>query len=446
MAFKLKLVFVFLLSLAALPTSLTVHAEDPLPTDRKGSRTLSENFDSCDFVFFARRTSSRWDRLLNFSGNQKGENSNANQVDRFEVLRVAKGNEYFVPGAVIDVETTPNDFGKELFFFAGKMPLQGKGANLWTYRSGVTEDDERYLTSLFDFDQKGVARLEYFMGALEHPNGIIRSNAHSEFSLASDEDLIGLKDQMDRELLLRLLEDKDETLTPMRGGLYFAMLSICGEPSDIKRIESWLLDKERPRSRALKYMISCYLSLKAKYAPGDLDGLQLVNRLFLEPDNVDYMEVFAAIQALRHYGDLALEHRIDGGEKSTQYSLEQIVASIRLVLKRPLMADMVILDLAKFEDWSSMEAIANLYKGSTANFWVRVPAVVYMQQCPRPEAKGYLTEFDEMDPESVKRAQFFFEISATEDKEQVEVDPKKSEPMSKFLRPNGRQFWGGFGC
>jgi hypothetical protein len=79
------------------------------------------------------------------------------------------------------------------------------------------------------------------------------------------------------------------------------------------------------------------------------------------------------------------------------------------MLERPELADLVIPDLAKWEDWAVMDRLFDLYKtANDKNSWVRVPVVNYLRACPLPKAKELLKECEKIDPAAVKRANAFF--------------------------------------
>jgi hypothetical protein len=90
-----------------------------------------------------------------------------------------------------------------------------------------------------------------------------------------------------------------------------------------------------------------------------------------------------------------------------------LLAGLRTMLDRPQLADLVIPDLARWEDWSAMNRLVDLFKNADEeSSWVRVPVVKYLQACPLPEAKTRLAELAKLDPEVVKRANTFFPFAS----------------------------------
>jgi hypothetical protein len=75
------------------------------------------------------------------------------------------------------------------------------------------------------------------------------------------------------------------------------------------------------------------------------------------------------------------------------------------------LSDLVIPDLARWEDWESMDKLVRLFKDADEeSSWVRVPVINFLRACPRPEAKAHLEELAKLDPESMQRANSFFPL------------------------------------
>jgi hypothetical protein len=92
---------------------------------------------------------------------------------------------------------------------------------------------------------------------------------------------------------------------------------------------------------------------------------------------------------------------------------ERLVEGLRYMLDRPQLADLVIPDLARWQDWSVMGRLVKLFKDAKEDtVWVRVPVINYLRACPLPEAKAQIAELKKIDPESVDRASQFFPLAA----------------------------------
>jgi hypothetical protein len=151
------------------------------------------------------------------------------------------------------------------------------------------------------------------------------------------------------------------------------------------------LSAEQTEARSgLDALIACYVALKGP------EALELVDRLFLDRKgrDVPFTETYAAVMALRFLG-----------EESDLVPRDRVLASLRLLLEEPKLADLVIADLARWQDWSAVDRLVTLFKEAQAdNIFVREPIVNYLRACPLPEAAAAITELEAIDPEAVRRA------------------------------------------
>jgi hypothetical protein len=124
--------------------------------------------------------------------------------------------------------------------------------------------------------------------------------------------------------------------------------------------------------------------------------------LFLENKDAEYTDTYATIMALRFHGT-----------EDDIIPRKRLLEGLRLMLDRPQLADLVIPDLARWEDWSVVDKLVDLFKNSDdESSWVRVPVINYLRACPLPEAKSRIDELAKIDPESIKRANSFFPLGA----------------------------------
>ena len=88
---------------------------------------------------------------------------------------------------------------------------------------------------------------------------------------------------------------------------------------------------------------------------------------------------------------------------------ERLIEAMRHMLKRPKLADLIIPDLTRWQDWTVMNELVALFKqADDESSWVRVPVVNYLRACPLPEAQEKLAELEKIDPDAVRRASLFF--------------------------------------
>jgi hypothetical protein len=172
------------------------------------------------------------------------------------------------------------------------------------------------------------------------------------------------------------------------------MLGVCGDEKDLPMLEEMLRSTTKSSRGGLDAMIACYLTLAGE------KGLPLVNELFLANKQAPYADTYQAIMAVRFHGT-----------EGDVIPRSALIESLHHVLDRKDLADLVIPDLARWNDWSQIDRLVDLFiNADPDNNWVRVPVVNYLRACPLEEAKAALKKVEEVDPESVRRANTFFSI------------------------------------
>ena len=182
-------------------------------------------------------------------------------------------------------------------------------------------------------------------------------------------------------------------------------------------LEGFIKSGDRKQQAGLDALIACYLKLKGK------DGLPLIVDKFLKDEQVEYVDTLSAVSALRFHGT-----EVDFIPR------KEIVAAVRTLLDRPKIADMIIPDLARWEDWSVMERLVKMFKDSNEDTsWLRVPIASYLRSCPRPEAKTYIEELKKIDPDSIKRADFFLDFNDETEEDESE-DAGDGTPLAESTK------------
>ncbi len=308
---------------------------------------------------------------------------------RFRVEGVLKGEELLAGTDEIEV----------LFFGQPKpdatylvMAIDGPSLE-WSTPIVLTDEAVEYVSQLLDLPEKGGDRLEFFQEYFEHADPMLAQDAYDEFAKAPYLEVKELKDRMYHDKYVGWIENTD--VTSSRRRLYLTLLGICGSEADVPMLAEMIKSDNRETKTALDALIACYLTL------GGNDGMPLVEELFLANADAEYTDTYAAIMALRFHGQE--EDKIDR---------ERLLAAMRLMLDRPTLADLVIPDLARWEDWSVADRLVTLYKeADTESSWVRVPVIHYLRAMQN-KIDAHLKELAEIDPDAYKRANTFFPIQA----------------------------------
>lgn len=277
----------------------------------------------------------------------------------------------------------------------------------WSSPLEVTETCFNYMTQAPTKEAPPVERLAYFMKFLEYPDPLIAGDAYGEFANAPYQDIVPLAPRMPREKLREWLTD--ETTVPTRIGLYGLMLGLCGEEQDVEFLEKKILEPTEDFRLGIDGVMGGYLLLAGA------KGLDLLDKTKLENRDIPFSETFAAMQALRFmwtYGDGAI-------------SKDRLRQSMRTLLDRPNMADLVIVDLARWNDWSVMDRLMELYGKDPYDVPSIKRAIVRFlliaEKAEPTEAEGsdttrtqkavaYLEQLRKDDPKTVKAAErYFFE-------------------------------------
>jgi hypothetical protein len=202
------------------------------------------------------------------------------------------------------------------------------------------------------------------------------------------------------------------------------MLSVCGGADDLPMLATMMKSDDRRVKAGLDALIACYLTLKGP------EGMPLVEELFLKNKDAEYADTYAAIMALRFHG-----------QETDVIPKERLLEGLRHMLDRPELADLVISDLARWEDWSVMDRLIDLFKNADdASSWVRVPVVTYLQAAARQQgetgekAKAALAELEKIDPGAVKQARTFAAFGGLAAKK---VEPQAGGPAETTTASTG---------
>jgi len=321
----------------------------------------------------------------------------------YEVLQIVRDDsKQLKKGDKVSVDRYRTGKTGDLFLLLGTVVEE---TTEWSSPLEVSETSFNYILQAPSKETPTAERLAYFMKFLEYSDSMIATDAYSEFSNAPYDEIVPLSDKMPREKLRTWLKDQD--ISPTRIGLYGLMLGLCGHPEDAEFLKSLVLDEPEDFRLGIDGVMAGYLLLTGK------EGLDVLNQAKLANTQAHFSETFAAMQALRFmwtYG----KGRIPA---------DDLRHSMRLLLRRPNLADLVIVDLARWNDWSTMPELMALYDNKD----YQVPSVkraivrfmlIAEKDAPTttgakaPEhvatAKANLEILREKDPKTVKAAERYF--------------------------------------
>ncbi|HQU44087.1 MAG TPA: hypothetical protein PK867_14805 [Pirellulales bacterium] len=394
--FAPKLRFLALLPLLVLSLPAAAVA---CPFCNAQTKTLSEEIDSSDVVIIA--------KLVKGPPIEAVIAGSADAEATFEIVQILKGGDALEKNSALiglapDSPKRPRQSRQIRVLYFGQQPVGTEflvfGVDpkkvQWTTPNALSPRAVKYVSQLVGLPKSGADRLTFFQEYLEDDESLLATDAYDEFARAPYAEVKQLKPRMHREQLLKWIKNRDVPASRRR--LYLTMLGVCGQADDLAVLEQMIQSSDRQVRTALDAMVACYLILKGP------DGMPLIEDLFLKNKDAEYTDTYAAIMAVRFLG-----------QETTAVPKERLLAGLRAMLDRPQLADLVIPDLARWQDWSAMKKLVELFKNADEeSSWVKVPVVNYLRACPKPEAKAYLAELAKLDPESVKRANSFFPFGA----------------------------------
>ncbi len=295
----------------------------------------------------------------------------------------------------------------------------------WGSPLEVTETSYNYVVQAPSREKPARERLSYYMKFLEFPDRTVADDAFAEFANAPYKDITPLADVMPREKIREWITSPNTQ--PNRLGLYGLFLGLCGDKDDVRLMEEKIGQETEEFRLGMDGVMSGYLLLTGT------DGLPLIEDSKLKNTKTPFSETYAAMQALRFMWTYA-EGRIDKN---------RLRESMRLLLDRPELADLVIADLARWEDWTIQDQLMELYGEPDYNIPSIKRAIVrYMlvsskerkspaaksaagaadaksaspapggpPEAVRKKGKEYLDKLREQDPKTVADAERFFFIN-----------------------------------
>jgi hypothetical protein len=322
----------------------------------------------------------------------------------FKIVKSIKGSDLVKIGQMIEAIYFGEAKIGSVFLVMGVDPPNVA----WSTPLQVSAITQAYIEALPNLPTDAVKRLVYFQKYLEHKEEALARDAYDEFAKTPYDVIRALKSNMNHDQLVTWVSD--ENIPASRRRLYLTLLGICGTQDDLPMLETLLKSGERRKKAGLDALIGCYLTLRGA------EGMPLIEDLFIKNKKSEYADTYAAIMALRFHGT-----------ESDVISRKRILVAMRYMLERPQLADLVIPDLARWEDWSQVDRLVKLFKDADEQTsWVRVPVVNYLRQCPLPAAKEQIKKLEKIDPAAIKRANTFFPVGPSGGKRGGETVPKSS--------------------
>ena len=332
----------------------------------------------------------------------------------YQVQQVLKGKQYVRPGQRILAPRLQSPKPGTQVVILGADPPD----IYWAVPVEISDRAWRYIEQLSTLPPEGPQRLRHFLPLLVDADPFVATDAYDEFAKAPYEAVQGLRPWLDPGWLRRHVGHKQHGASLKR--LLLLLLAQCGRAEDARWLEQLLARNPWPKEhvRWLDAAIACYLSLCGP------PGLPFVRKRFLQDPKVPFGEVYAAVLALRFHG-----------QQEQILPREQVIQALHDVLNRPPLVDLVLPDLARWEDWSLVDRLGRLFEelGPQEQF-VRPAIVRYMLVCPRPEARQLLARWEKQHPRLVRQARLLPAGAARG----VARRPEKKKPTKQPPEPDSQ--------
>lgn len=305
-------------------------------------------------------------------------------VYQMRVVEIIKGHSELA-NTVIEVASIDELPKGEVFWHVGF----GDDSIDWLPPKPMSRKATAYLRGLSDLPDRGPGRLAYFLLHLRHDDDIVATDAYNEFAEATLDDIAALRDRLDREWVTSQL--RDASVPVHRRRLCWTFLSQCGRAEDASLFDELLRTQQADDTfdPGMDAAIGCFISLSGE------PGLARIERDYLSNPDASYVDTFAAVGAIRIHGT-----------EFKMFPRERLAAALRHVLNQPMLADLVISDLARWEDWSAIDRVSELFVEATEETrFVKRAAVLYLKTCPLPAAAASLEKLRAIDRETVQAAE-----------------------------------------
>ncbi len=386
------------------------------------SQTLSEEINGADAVVLAKLV-----KEAPATANPADPNSG---TATFRVVEVLRGEDVLKGAKEIGVVFFGDSNREKTYMVTGI----GKEKIDWTTPLPLSATAVKYVKQLQSVAPAGPERLVFFQDYLENEDPLLAQDAYDEFARAPYSELQELGPRMKHDRVLKWVTDPE--VSPSRRRLYLTMLGICGSKADVPMLEAmiesdfetvkpalvqlahiellmggpvglpiWVdavQQEERRKKLGLDALVACYLILRGP------DGMDLIENRFLKNPHAEYTHIYSTIMALRFHGD----------QNTGVVPRARLLEAMRLLLDNPDFADQVILDLSRWEDWSVLDRLVEMYKNSDAKSYIRQPVVSYLTVASEQpgdvgkRAKAAVAELEKLDPETVKTARSLMAFGA----------------------------------
>lgn len=257
-----------------------------------------------------------------------------------EIAQVVRGPKTLRQKQQITLDRYRPGAAGDLFLLLGSLD----GTLEWQAPLEVTEVSLQYILQAPNPELSPGKRLRYFLRFLEHSNQQIANDAFGEFANSEYRNIAELASDLPRDKIRKWMRS---TSTPgNRIGFYGMLLGLCGDASDARYLAQRIQERDDDSFRlGVDGMIGGYLLLTGA------DGLPLIEKTMIRDKSAPFSDTYSAVQALRFMWTYS----------SGTIEKSRLRQSMRIMLDRPEFADLIIADLARWQDWDVRDQLMRLY-------------------------------------------------------------------------------------
>ncbi len=239
-------------------------------------------------------------------------------------------------------------------------------------------------------------RLEFSLPYLDHADLELANDAYREFAQVDYKHVSEWVAKTDRAALRGKLIHwlSSEETPPYRYGLYGMLLGLVGKPEDAKVFEKLVTDPQSGLVTGMDGLMAGYI----RAVP--TAGWAYVKSQFADA-SIPFARRYSALQAIR----FIWRYQPD------VLTSKEIVQGLAPMLEQHDIADLVIDDLRKHQEWSLVDTILQMTKESANNQpQMKRSILKYMLKCPDAKAKAYVADVRKTNPTLVEQAEDYLKL------------------------------------
>lgn len=258
----------------------------------------------------------------------------------FEIVEVLAGD--LKPKSVLKIDRFQEGKPGDVFLMSATLL---DDVLKWDRSVPLSDIGRDYVQNLPTQSASTTDRLRYAVRHLESADDTVATDAFSVLGSARYEQIVVLKDELPRDKLRRWVFEREKLKGQL--GVYGMLLGLCGDEHDRDRLETLILDVRGADEFRLGIagVMGGYLLLAGT------EGVDVLEQTFLANLSASASDRAAVMEALRFIGQYA-EDRIPR---------PRLARALRDNLTTIGLPELAIIDLARWQDWSSTPRLLQMY-------------------------------------------------------------------------------------